>query len=77
MQTTWKLQDAKNRLSQVVKQATHLGPQVITVHGRKTAVLLAYDDYRSISRRKGSLVEFLQDSPMHGQVSASIEEADR
>jgi prevent-host-death family protein len=34
---TWQLQDAKARLSEVVKRAEKEGPQGITVHGHSTA----------------------------------------
>ena len=59
----WQLQDAKNRFSALVKAAENEGPQVITVHGREKAVLLSAEAYKSLMRRKGSLVDFFQRSP--------------
>ena len=37
MHSEWQLQDTKNNLSQLVKQATAGDPQVVTVHGKPTA----------------------------------------
>lgn len=64
MSTAWQLQEAKNRLSQVVDRAVHEGPQVITVHGKPTAVLLSVDDYRRLARDGLSLTEFFAASPL-------------
>jgi len=63
---SWQLQEAKNKLSQVVKQARESGPQVITVHGKETAVLISADDYQALTRPKESLLEFFQHSPLKG-----------
>ncbi|MFA7105647.1 MAG: type II toxin-antitoxin system Phd/YefM family antitoxin [Dysgonamonadaceae bacterium] len=60
---SWQLQDAKNKLSKVVQEAERSGPQVITVRGQEAAVVLSVKDYRKLTGRKGSLVEFLQKSP--------------
>jgi antitoxin Phd len=62
----WQLQDAKNKLSQVVQEAKRSGPQTITVRGSATAVILSAEDYRALTR-KGSLVEFLRNSPWADQ----------
>ena len=42
---TWQLQEAKARLSEVVRQAEREGPQVITVRGKEEAVVLSRADY--------------------------------
>jgi prevent-host-death family protein len=62
----WQLQEAKNRLSELVKAAEKEGPQVITVHGRETAVVLSAGEYQRLTARKGSLLEFFQSSPLRG-----------
>lgn len=59
----WQLQDAKNRFSALVKAAEKQGPQVITVHGKERAVLLSAEEYRRLVERKGSLLDFFQQSP--------------
>jgi antitoxin Phd len=63
---TWPLQDAKNRLSEVVNQAQRGGAQIITRRGVAAAVVLSFDEYEELSRPSGSLAEFLMDSPLRG-----------
>ncbi len=62
----WQLQEAKNRLSELVKAAEKNGPQVITVHGRETAVVISMTEYQKLTDKRGSLVEFFQSSPLRG-----------
>ena len=59
----WQLQEAKNRLSEVVREAREMGPQVITVRGTQAAVVLSAEEYRKLTAKKGSLASFLQTSP--------------
>jgi len=61
---TWKLQDAKNRFSEVVKEALRAGPQIVTRRGKETAVVLSVEDYRRLVRPEVGLVEFLRSSPL-------------
>ena len=44
----WQLQEAKNKLSQVVKEASQGIPQYITVRGKKTAVVLSAELYEEL-----------------------------
>ena len=60
----WKLQDAKNRFSEVVKKALKAGPQVVTLRGKETAVVLSIEEYRRLARPEIGLVEFLRSSPL-------------
>ncbi len=62
----WQLQEAKNRLSEVVDRALDQGPQMITRRGAETAVVLSIEDYRRINRPETNLVDFLQASPLAG-----------
>jgi prevent-host-death family protein len=62
----WQLQEAKNRLSEVVKKAREDGPQIITVHGTDAVVVVDADQYRKLYRRKGTLVDFFRRSPLVG-----------
>lgn len=57
--SSWQLQDAKARLSEVVKKAAQEGPQHITLHGQPAAVVLRrMTTGGSRSRRRGSLISF-------------------
>ena len=60
----WKLQEAKNRLSEVVDRAVREGPQTITRRGEEIAVLLSVKDYRRLRKPKQSFVEFMRNSPL-------------
>ena len=63
----WQLQEAKNRLSEVVRKASEEGPQVITLRGDDAVVVVAADEYVRLTRRpKGSLVDFFRQSPLGG-----------
>lgn len=67
MEPRWQLQVVKNRLSEVVEEACAHGPQVITSRGKDKAVLLSVEDYRRLTRPRGSLVEFFRNSPLVGE----------
>lgn len=58
---TWQLQEAKARLSELVKQAKD-GPQAITVHGRQEAVVLSGEAYGKLLGKKPSLRQLLAGS---------------
>ena len=60
----WQLQEAKNRLSELVRRAQEEGPQVITVHGKDAAVIVSAEQYGKLRRRKGSLIDFFRKSPL-------------
>jgi antitoxin Phd len=62
----WQLQDAKARLSEVVKKATHEGPQHITLHGEPAAVVLSEADYRRLKKPPRRFVDFIRSSPLQG-----------
>ena len=65
MMTRWQLQDAKNRLSEVVRKASDEGPQVITLRGADAVVVVAADEYARLTRKpNGTLVDFFRESPM-------------
>lgn len=48
--TDWKLQDAKNRFSAVVREAMAGYPQRVTRHGKPAVVVLATADYERLQR---------------------------
>jgi prevent-host-death family protein len=61
--TSWKLEDAKNRFSEVVRRARSEGPQLVTKHGREAVVILGVEEYRRITQPI-DLVDFLATSPL-------------
>lgn len=67
---TWQMQDAKARMSELVKSAQSQ-PQDITVHGKSVAVVVSRSTFDRLSQAQGSLVDFMQRSPL-----ASLDDAD-
>jgi prevent-host-death family protein len=56
MHRKWQLQEAKNNLSQLIKEAAGGDPQVVTVHGNPTAVVVSADTYARLTHpRRGKL----------------------
>lgn len=49
---TWKLQEAKDRLSEVVECARRQGEQTITEHGKPVAVLMSVEHFRKLEGRE-------------------------
>lgn len=60
---TWKLEDAKNRFSEVVRRALAHEPQRVTRHGRDAVVVLSAEEYERLLGAP-SLFDFLRDSPL-------------
>jgi antitoxin Phd len=66
MNDTWQIQDAKNKLSEVISRALKDGPQLITRHGEKTAVVVSYAEYERLRKSQEKLSEFFRASPLAG-----------
>ena len=64
--TSWQVQEARARFSELMRDAATSGPQIITIHGRRTAVVLSAQDYDRLKHPKVSLTEFLRTSPLAG-----------
>ena len=46
MARVWQIQEAKNKLSEVVEESIKHGPQIITKRGVETVIVLSYAEYR-------------------------------
>lgn len=64
MVRVWELQEAKNKLSEVVDEALSHGPQIITRQGVETAIVLSYADYRKLLLNQQKLSPFFRESPL-------------
>jgi prevent-host-death family protein len=63
MARKWQLQEAKNRLSEVVDLALEEGPQTVTRHGKEVVVVVAKKDFdrrRRSQAAPGTIVPFLR-----------------
>lgn len=58
--TTWQLQEAKARLSELVKRAASEGPQEITVHGQAAAVVVSAEEFARLKQAKGEEPSWLE-----------------
>ncbi len=61
---TWQLQEAKNKLSELIDRALTEGPQVITRHGSEVAVVMPYAGYQTLTKPKTRLGDFFMASPL-------------
>jgi len=66
MKDIWQIQDAKNKLSEVIARALKQGPQLITRHGEKAVVVVSYVEYEKLRKSQGKLSEFFKTSPLAG-----------
>ena len=62
----WKLEDAKARLSEIVRKARDEGPQRVAIRGRDVVVVIASDQFNTLQAQaaRGSLGGLLVDSPL-------------
>ncbi|MEJ2187607.1 MAG: type II toxin-antitoxin system Phd/YefM family antitoxin [Gemmatimonadota bacterium] len=67
--TTWKLEDAKNRFSELVRRALAHEPQLVTRHGRDAVVVVSAEDFERLTGSR-NLLEFLRDSPFAEAIAA-------
>ena len=61
---SWKLEDAKNRFSEVVRLALAEQPQRVTRNGRDAVVVISAAEYDRLAAPAQNLMEFMQASPL-------------
>ncbi len=66
MNNTWQLQDAKSKFSELVDRVLAHGVQIITRRGKKTVVVLPFEEYERLIRTTDRLSQFLVSSPLAG-----------
>ena len=64
MNNIWQLQEAKNKFSEVVERALVHGVQIVTRRGKKTVVVMPFDEYEKLTGRRINLTQFLLTSPL-------------
>jgi antitoxin Phd len=67
--TTWQVQTAKARFSELFRRARTEGPQVITRQGKEGVVMIADEQYErliGITNQPKSLLQFFRESPLVG-----------
>jgi prevent-host-death family protein len=69
----WSLQDAKARLSGLIKIAKREGTQIITVHGRREVMIVPITDEVENNAETGvGLIELLEKSPLRGSKNLNL-----
>jgi prevent-host-death family protein len=63
--TNWTVAGAKARLSEIIERAQS-APQTITRNGKPSAVVVSAEEWQRKTARKGTLAEFLMNSPLRG-----------
>ena len=64
MARMWQIQEAKNKLSEVINEAIKHGPQIITKHGVEAVIVLSYAEYRKAMLNQKKLSDFFRKSPL-------------
>lgn len=58
------VKEAKNNLSSLIRLAEKGEPQIIRRNEKEVAVVVSIEDWKRLSGKKESLVEFLRKSPL-------------
>lgn len=62
---SWTVASAKAKLSEVIERAQST-PQTITRKGKPSVVVVSAEEWQRKTARKGTLAEFLMQSPLRG-----------
>src|SRR3954449_10498209 len=62
----WRLQDAKARFSEVVREPQQRGPQRVTLHGKDAVVIVGADEFDRLQRpvTGRDIIDALASSPL-------------
>ena len=60
---SWTVATAKAKLSEVIERAQSV-PQTITRNGKPSVVVVSAEEWQRKTARKGTLAEFLMESPL-------------
>jgi prevent-host-death family protein len=69
---SWPIQEAKARLSELVKRAQRR-PQQLTSHGEPVAVVISAQEWERQQNQEESLVAFIRRSPLVGVEDLTLE----
>jgi prevent-host-death family protein len=64
MGKVWTVAQAKAQFSQLIEDALHEGPQMITRNGRQAVVVVDAWEWERKTKRNGSLADFFAESPL-------------
>ncbi|HAJ36893.1 MAG TPA: prevent-host-death protein [Chloroflexi bacterium] len=61
--TSWQVQEAKNKLSEVIERASQGEVQIITRCGEEIAVVIGIEAYRRLTTPAPPLIDVLRNAP--------------
>ena len=64
MKTSWQLQEAKAKFSEVIELALEGQPQLVTKRGTNAVVVISHSDYRRLTQSQKNLREALSGAPI-------------
>jgi prevent-host-death family protein len=59
----WQVQEAKQRFSEILREAHDDGPQIVTRHGEEVAVVIGIEEYRRLTGSRPDFKDFLLSAP--------------
>jgi prevent-host-death family protein len=59
VQSSWQLQNAKARFSELVKRAREQGPQHVTIRGEPAVVVLSEAEFATLTSPHQSIVDYI------------------
>ena len=62
--SSWQIQEASAKFSQLVEQVKETGPQMITKRGDPIAVVISKERYDELTKPTSSLVDFFKSAPL-------------
>lgn len=69
---SWQIQQAKQRLSEVIRLAETEGPQMVTNRGEPSVWIISDQEYTKLNQKKEGIVSFFERSP-HRDIDLKIE----
>jgi prevent-host-death family protein len=60
----WQVQEAKQRFSELLREARDDGPQIVTRHGEEIAVVIDMRSYRRLRGEDLGFKDFLRSGPL-------------
>jgi antitoxin Phd len=66
MARVWQIEEAEDKLSEVIEEAIQHGPQIISREGTEVAVVLSYEEYLTLKGDRTNLAQFFLKSPLPG-----------
>jgi len=64
MSRTWQIEEAKDKLGEVIEEAIQHGPQIISREGTEVVVVISYGEYLVLKGDRNNLAKFFLESPL-------------